>query len=226
VLTLLQPALFLALLLAPIEPAARLAADSARPLLRALDVVASVAARLPGGVARASPSLLGAVAAGVACVALLGAASTRRRRGACVVAGTAALAAASWAHLAPAAGAGTFAELHAIDVGQGDAVALRTPRGRWVLFDAGRGGRGMDAGARIVVPYLRRRGALAAVVLSHRTRITSAGAAVRDPRLRQRRCGTPGSRSGARRTASAHRRARRRRALAPRPVGDHWPSTA
>jgi competence protein ComEC len=55
-----------------------------------------------------------------------------------------------------------------IDVGQGDAVGLRTPGGRWVLFDAGRAGRGADGGARAVVPYLRRRGGqLVGVVLSH-----------------------------------------------------------
>ncbi len=59
-------------------------------------------------------------------------------------------------------------ELHLLDVGQGDAVALRTPRGRWVLFDAGPASRGYDAGARVVVPYVRRRGgATALLVLSH-----------------------------------------------------------
>ena len=39
-----------------------------------------------------------------------------------------ALAAAGWAHAVPA-GTG-YVELQAIDVGQGDAVALRTPAGR------------------------------------------------------------------------------------------------
>jgi competence protein ComEC len=58
--------------------------------------------------------------------------------------------------------------LHVLDVGQGDAVALRSPGGRWVLFDAGRVWRGGDAGRRTVVPYLRaRRGRLVAFVLSH-----------------------------------------------------------
>jgi competence protein ComEC len=53
-------------------------------------------------------------------------------------------------------------------VGQGDAVALRTPRGRWILFDAGRSWLGGDAGRSTVVPYLRKRGgALQAFVLSH-----------------------------------------------------------
>ena len=125
-----------------------------------------MAAQLPGGVAHSSPTLAGAAAAGVAAAALLVGASARRRRTACALVGAAALAAASWAYALPARG--EFVELHAIDVGQGDAVALRTPRGRWILFDAGRGGRGSDEGARTVVPYLRRRGGeLAAVVLSH-----------------------------------------------------------
>jgi len=52
--------------------------------------------------------------------------------------------------------------VHFLDVGQGDAVALRTPGGRWVLVDGGP----RNAS---VVPFLRRAGAmrLAAVIASH-----------------------------------------------------------
>jgi competence protein ComEC len=59
-------------------------------------------------------------------------------------------------------------ELHVLDVGQGDAILLRTDAGRWVLFDAGPAWNGSDAGRRVVIPYvLRRGGSLDSFVLSH-----------------------------------------------------------
>jgi competence protein ComEC len=58
-----------------------------------------------------------------------------------------------------------------LDVGQGDAVALRSPAGRWLLVDGGpRGPPPLgDAGRRVVVPFLRSHGAtqLAAIVATH-----------------------------------------------------------
>ncbi|HEY5634682.1 MAG TPA: DNA internalization-related competence protein ComEC/Rec2, partial [Burkholderiaceae bacterium] len=57
----------------------------------------------------------------------------------------------------------------ALDVGQGTAVLVETS-GRRLLYDTGPGfGSGADAGARVVVPYLRARGigAIDALVVSH-----------------------------------------------------------
>lgn len=55
-----------------------------------------------------------------------------------------------------------------VDVGQGDALAVRTPAGRWVLVDAGPPWRG-DPGGAPVVRALRRRGVrrLEVLVLTH-----------------------------------------------------------
>ena len=69
------------------------------------------------------------------------------------------------------AGAGTV-EIVFLDVGQGDALAIRSPGGRWVqgkVVDTGPRGRTYDAGARVVLPYLRRRGVtrLEVLVLTH-----------------------------------------------------------
>jgi competence protein ComEC len=60
------------------------------------------------------------------------------------------------------------AEMHFLDVGQGDAILLRSPNGRWILFDAGPAWNGSDAGRSVILPYvLRRGGSLEGFVLSH-----------------------------------------------------------
>src|SRR5207244_1942122 len=59
--------------------------------------------------------------------------------------------------------------VHFLDVGQGDAAALRTPHGRWIVIDGGPRIPGDDAGRRVVVPFLRRQGVerLAVAVATH-----------------------------------------------------------
>jgi competence protein ComEC len=153
----LQPTLFLALAFTALPSVERFVADAASPMLWALDVVATSAARVPYASVDVSPSLVAAAMALACAIALIVA---------CVARHAGSLAAMAWLPLAPVRMRGV--ELHMIDVGQGDAVALRTPRGRWILVDAGRAWRGGDAGRATVIPYVRRHGGpVAAFVLSH-----------------------------------------------------------
>ncbi|NLD70355.1 MAG: DNA internalization-related competence protein ComEC/Rec2 [Limnobacter sp.] len=67
----------------------------------------------------------------------------------------------------------------ALDVGQGSAILVETPNGR-LLFDAGpRHSADSDAGARVVVPYLRSRGIerIEAMIVSHADDDHAGGAA-------------------------------------------------
>ena len=161
----LQPMLFLALLLAPLEPVARFIADAAHPLLRLLDTIAAAGAAAPGATVAVHPSLLASLVAALTATAGVVACVSRFPMRAVLV-GVTGLAALAWLPMLPSP-AGDV-ELHAIDVGQGDAIALRTDRGRWILVDAGRQWSGGDEGRATVLPHLRRRGGrLAAFVLSH-----------------------------------------------------------
>jgi competence protein ComEC len=84
------------------------------------------------------------------------------------IAAAAAVALLAWSPLLLQSQDGSL-EIHAIDVGQGDAFAIRTPAGRWLLVDTGpRTARG-DAGRDRVVPYLLARGArrIEALILTH-----------------------------------------------------------
>jgi competence protein ComEC len=165
VVAVLQPALFLAMLLEPVPPLAALVADATRPLLAALDAIAGAFASLPGVAPVVAPTALTAALLGAAAIALVVACSADAPARS-LVAVALLIAASAWGSVVrPVPRA---VELHMLDVGQGDALALRTPAGRWVVFDAGRAWRGGDAARTTIIPFLRRRGgAIAALVLSH-----------------------------------------------------------
>jgi competence protein ComEC len=161
----IQPMLFLAAFLLPMGPAAQFVADAAHPLLAAFDYIASIGSRLPGASVSVLTDAVGIGVASAAAAAFVVAVGSRFP-GRAMLAGAACVALIVWRPLIPTRA--QFTELHMIDVGQGDAVALRTTRNRWVLFDAGRDWRSGDAGQRDVVPYVTARGGtLVAFVLSH-----------------------------------------------------------
>ena len=165
VISLLQPTLFLAML-APFSAGADFAADAARPLLRALEAVAATAAGVPGGSIAVAPTRFAVALGGAATLALLVAGWARHWRRPLLV-GVSALALLAWLPEGPPV-RGAHMELHLLDVGQGDAIALRSPRGRWIVVDVGRQWSSGDAGRATVIPYLRRRGGeLAMLVLTH-----------------------------------------------------------
>jgi competence protein ComEC len=155
-----------------IPPLGRLLALGTEAAFELLDLVATLAAALPYGhsfVAR--PQAWFWVAAALALLLTLEAAARLRT-------------AVRWATAAGMAvvvlGAGPVAagmvagergslELHFLDVGQGDAIAIRTPADRWVVVDAGPADPRFDAGERRVLPFLRARGVrrLEAMILTH-----------------------------------------------------------
>lgn len=164
VIAMLQPALFVALLLEPFGGAGRLAAAGCRPLLAAMGIIADVAASIPGATIPVTPSLWGATWSGAA-VVLAMVAVQRPAPARCVLLSLLSLLLVA---LEPRATRGEWTEVHMIDVGQGDAVALRSRLGRWVVVDAGGGWEGGNAGRRMVIPHLRRFGGpVEAVVMSH-----------------------------------------------------------
>jgi competence protein ComEC len=166
IVTLAQPVLFLALLLAPFEALARFFAHAVHPLLFAFDWIAWTGASVPGAAVTVTATLPTAILGAIAAAALV-VACVRRFPARAAITGVASLAAMAVIPAIPLSPSGEV-ELHMLDVGQGDAILLRTDAGRWILFDAGPAWRGGDAGRSTVLPYiLRRGGPLEAFVLSH-----------------------------------------------------------
>jgi competence protein ComEC len=164
VMALLQPLLFIALAV-PVPAVEALAGDAAHALLFAFDAIARAASAIPFAAPAALPTAIGAIAAGAASVALIVACIARRPARALLV-GALSVAVLIVEPIVPQRPRAP--ELHMLDVGQGDAFALRTGRGRWIVVDAGRSWEGGDAGRSTVAPYLAHLGGdVALFVLSH-----------------------------------------------------------
>jgi competence protein ComEC len=168
------PALAMTLLLQPVAPpAAAFLASGTALLLRALDGLAATAAAVPGAHGPVNPpSIVAAVGAALVFVLMRRRSARGGGSGARSLPIREAAIAAAVALLGPPlAFRVTARDLHiyALDVGQGDALAIRTPGNRWILVDAGPASLEYDAGARVVVPFLRRSGVrrIDVLVLSH-----------------------------------------------------------
>jgi competence protein ComEC len=160
-----QPLLFASVVTGPLRPVAGFLADAARSGLLLVDLVARIGASLPGAVFRSVPNGPGAIAAGIAAAAIIVACQVRRPRRALQVAFGATMLGTVWPMIARGPG---VLEAHIIDVGQGDAVALRSPRGRWLVVDAGGAWKTGDAATFSVLPVLRRAGGdVVHLVLTH-----------------------------------------------------------
>lgn len=145
-------------------------------LLAALDAVAHWAAAVPGGHAWVSADSV-AMALAAIVVALLASRVLARRWAAVrlrhprlrrlVAAGVGAAVVVAWP--AWSLGPGDAVRIFAIDVGQGDALAIRSPGGRWVVVDTGPKSDDFDAGRQRVVPFLLARGVhrVEALILTH-----------------------------------------------------------
>lgn len=172
-------------------PAGRFVAGGAELLLDGLDRTATVAADIPYGTVAVLPgssaALTMAVATGYVASRRLG--RVRGRVRGAVWAGVAAVVLV----VTPLRPAGDRVELHLIDVGQGDAIGIRSPGGRWLVVDAGVARNDYDAGAARVVPYLTGRGVrrVHGLVITHADADHMGGAAAVIRALRPRWAGGP-----------------------------------
>ncbi len=142
-------------------------------VLATLELVSRIGSTLPGGHVAGAP---GPAFAAPWILILIAAIWVRRRRPSVVVLRKrllSATAVVSWGLTALAIGSARERSddlvLHFLSVGQGDAIAVRTPHGSWVLIDGGPRSSSADAGRRVVLPFFRRQGVtgLEAVFVSH-----------------------------------------------------------
>lgn len=176
------PAILVALIIVPVAPTMASAfAASGGMLLAAVERLAEVGAVVPFGRWIGEPGGRAMVVWSIVLLAawlLINGRATIREAGRRAAWGAVT---AGWIWLVIAVGSVRESgrlTLDFLDVGQGDAIAIRTPHGRWVVVDAGPAGTGSDAGRRIVVPHLRRHGArrVDLFVLSHAHRDHVGGA--------------------------------------------------
>ena len=141
--------------------------------LAAVERTAELASAMPGGQIRSLPGVAFAIPWVLALAAAVWVCQRRPNLGALRLRGATLLLAGAWAGvIIPALAArqgGKQLHLYVLDVGQGDAIVLRTPRGRWAVVDGGPRTPAGDAGRSVVLPFLRRHGvrSLDLLVASH-----------------------------------------------------------
>lgn len=169
--------------------------------LAGIELVSRMGAAIPGGHLRGEPGWGFAAPWGVVLVGVAWGLARRprwivARRRLVLAAGVACWSAAVFPWVARSPPDGRLA-IYVLDVGQGDAIAVRTPRGRWLLIDAGP----IGAGRRVVAPFLRRQGVerLGLMIVTHGDADHVGGAPVVIERFTPSLVAEPGQPLGSRR---------------------------